>query len=127
LLVSVLVVSASWYFKWDTNLLNPKGIITQSTELLKMLIGFYIAALAAVSTFPGQNLDQNFSGSKMILTVRRMGKKKTKNLTRREFLSYLFGYLAFLSIWLFILGVVMQLAGPYFANLLGVEIKQYIS
>lgn len=59
---------------------------------MQVLVGFYVAALAAVATFPGSSLEEN---------VNRMTLIK-KPLKRRLFLSYLFGYLALLSLILFI-------------------------
>ena len=41
--------------------------------LVGILIGFYIAALAATATFPNEKLDNELSGSKNIIRVRRKG------------------------------------------------------
>ena len=75
-----------------------------------MLIGFYIAALAAIATFPSATLDEEISGNPTQLNVMRRGTQLTITLSRRRFLSYLFGYLAFMSLFLFITGVALLTA-----------------
>ena len=71
-----------------------------------ILIGFYIAALAAVSSFRNDTLDRELSGRPVKLVNARQGKKKEEILTRRRFLAVLFGYCAVLSICLYIAGSV---------------------
>ncbi len=80
------------------------GYVEIITGLLQILTGFYIAALAAVATFPNITLDQPFDGEPAMLAVLRKGQKKDISLSRRRFLSFLFGYLAFLAIFLYLLG-----------------------
>lgn len=67
-----------------------------------MLVGFYVASLAAVSTFPSVALDQ-FA---LDTTFRQ------KRILRRQLLSYLFGYLSCLSLSLYIAGVLGLLSRP---------------
>ncbi len=94
----------------ELNVFGKGGLIQQITELLKMLIGFYIAALAAVSTFPSAVLDQALQGEPTTLKVTRRGCDLSIPLSRRRFLSYLFGYLAFLSLALFIVGTISMMS-----------------
>ena len=69
------------------------------------LIGFYIAALAAVSSFKNKSLDKEMKGRAPKLTYMRKGCRNEESLTRRRFLAALFGYCAGLSIFLYILGI----------------------
>jgi hypothetical protein len=85
-------------------------------KLLEILIPFYIAALAAVATFAREGLDDPMKGHAATLSVRHAhGDWMEHVLTRRQFICYLFGYLAFLSLVLFVgilfLNLVSQKSG----------------
>ncbi len=82
------------------SVLSPVGLVNLVNELLQVLVGFYVASLAAVSTFTNVSLDQPVLGSCL----------DESEITRRRFLSYLFGYLAVLSLLLYGGGVLAILA-----------------
>jgi len=81
------------------------GLIQEVNSLIQILAGFYIASLAAVASFNGSNLDEEMLGEPVQLSVKRGGRRLTLNLTRRLFLCSLFGYLAYMSILIYFLGV----------------------
>lgn len=91
------------------NILGEGGLVESINSSVGFLIGFYIAALAAVATFENKNLDKKIAGESAKLTYYRAEKFWTEELTRRKFLSFLFGYCSFISIVLFITGVFAQL------------------
>lgn len=64
-----------------------------------------VAALAAVSSFSNENLDQVMKGRPPTLTTVRRGDEIKETLTRRRFLAILFGYCATLAIILYVFGV----------------------
>jgi hypothetical protein len=97
-------------------LFTEKGLVNTINGLLDTLIGFYIAALAAVATFSNPALDQTMKGRAPTISTYRQGERTVEKLTRRRFLVMLFGYCAFLSIMLFSLGVVSQLVAPSLAR-----------
>lgn len=74
------------------------------SNLLALLIAFYMAALAAVATFGRTDIDQKLRGGDAILWVlnHKTWKREPKALTYRQFICYLFGYLSFLALVLFI-------------------------
>lgn len=78
------------------------SFVTSATTLMGVLIGFYIAALAAVTSFPNESLNNVMAGDAPKIKERWDG--RIVPLTRRRFLSTLLGYCAFLSIFIFILG-----------------------
>lgn len=80
-------------------------LVADLNGLIGVLIGFYIAALAAVSSFSNENLDQIMKGRAPSLVSFRGGKRSEERLTRRRFLAILFGYSAATSIALFGLGI----------------------
>lgn len=103
--VTTIVLLAAYSLPEKVNVFGTSGVIFQISELLKMLIGFYIASLAAIATFQAAALDQPLSGSTATLWVSRRGAGFDKSLTRRQFLCYLFGYLAFMSLFMFSSGM----------------------
>lgn len=70
-------------------------------NFLQTMPGFYIAALAAISTFNNPGMDKDMIGSTPI-------DKDQKKLTRRRFLAQSFSYLTFLSIMLLIFGAILK-------------------
>src|ERR1700754_3223786 len=53
--------------------LGDRGLVYWVNELLKLLVGFYIASLAAVSSFDRASLDQNIEGEGVVLKILRNG------------------------------------------------------
>lgn len=106
-LPGVITVAAMLLFSWSPGpmqVLKEDGIIYVITDLIKMLVGFYIAALAAVATFQKADMDGLPAGDPITLNVKRKGVPVVSKLSRRQFLCYLFGYLSFLSIILYFVG-----------------------
>jgi len=99
----------SWKFIFSNWLeLDHIRIFSDINTFMGILVGFYIAALAAVSSFSNKNLDQAMKGRPPVLISRRKGEKSEEVLTRRRFLSILFGYCAAIAIILYVLGVLRQ-------------------
>lgn len=68
---------------------------------LQTLPGFYIAALAAISTFNNPDMDKPMSDSPPL-------DKKFNAMSRRRFLAQAFSYLTFLSICIFLLCTIIK-------------------
>ncbi|MEB7708418.1 hypothetical protein [Citrobacter braakii] len=112
--VSVFLTIAYHFHANKIPLIETNGLLLQVNGLLQVLIGFYIAALAAVSTFSSATIDEVMAGDPPTLLEEFRGKKMTVLLTRRRFVCYLFGYLALVSFMLFCLGMVSILVGKPF-------------
>lgn len=86
------------------NVFGEHGLVANGNGLLQILTGFYIAALAAVSTFNSSVIEGKFVGVDVTLDE-RIGDEPVKSpLNRRRFLSLLFGYLAFVSLGVYLFG-----------------------
>lgn len=85
-------------------LLDAKSldILGRSSDLLSILTGFFVAALAAVATFGNQEMDEAMNGTEPVTLADASGNQVP--LSRRRFLSYLFGYLALMSIVAYAIG-----------------------
>jgi hypothetical protein len=100
-------------------LFSEKGLVNTVNGLLNTLIGFFIAALAAVAAFPSASLDAEMKGRAPTIMNYRQDQEFEEKLTRRRFLVILFGYSAFLSIALFGFGVVSLMVSPSLVTLPG--------
>jgi hypothetical protein len=81
------------------------GLLAGINGLLQILTGFYIASLAAIATFNKRSMDLPMSGDPPRLDTIERGIHLTIELTRRRFLCMMFGYLAFLSLSLYLIGI----------------------
>jgi hypothetical protein len=79
------------------------GVVPAVTEFVKFLAGFYITALAAIATFDRPGMDELMKSPPTL---------DGAPLSRRRFLARMFGYLAFLSIALYVTGVLATMAAP---------------
>ncbi|TXN66326.1 hypothetical protein [Methylobacterium sp. WL6] len=87
-------------------------ILGKSTGFLGTLAGFYIAALAAVATFGRPEMDEPMAGP-VRLRHRRAAEMHVEELSRRRFLSFLFGYLAFAALALAFIGSMYIVVDKY--------------
>lgn len=108
-------------------LLGSHGLVFIITDLVKILVGFYIASLAAIATFQKPDMDEILSGEPATLDVKRKGRDKVVSLSRRRFLCFLFGYLAFLGIVIYFTGALATLLAnnftTFFSAGLGIGIR----
>lgn len=93
-------------------LFGDAGIIKQLQGFLQILPGFYLAALAAIATFNKNDLDFHLPAPTPKIDVVVNGHEVLINLTRRRMLSYLFGYLTFLSLVIYLATVLASIAAP---------------
>jgi hypothetical protein len=103
-------------YKYSDGIFSEKGVVGGFQKLLEILVPFYIVALAAVATFARDGLDAPMKGRPATLNIRHaQGNWVEHILTRRQFICYMFGYLAFLSLVLFVgilfLNLVSQKSG----------------
>lgn len=101
LVVSIVITVFIFSLDKPIALVSNNGLISIINGILQILSGFYIASMAAVATFQKQGMDSVMDGFPPTL--------KGKELTRRKFLTYLFGYLAFTSILMYLVGGGVQL------------------
>ncbi|WP_298775152.1 hypothetical protein [uncultured Shewanella sp.] len=98
LLVSIIIFS----LPKPIALMGKGSLISLVNGILQILSGFYIASMAAVATFQKEGMDKYMDG-----VPPKLGGEP---LTRRNFLAYLFGYLAFMSILMYFVGGFIQLS-----------------
>jgi hypothetical protein len=91
--------------RWVGLEIDESDFVSDLNSLMGVLVGFYIASLAAVSSFENKNLDIAMKGRPTKLRTFRADKEIVETLTRRRFLTILFGYCAILSVIVFALGM----------------------
>jgi hypothetical protein len=100
----------------EISLFQADGFVRSFTPVLSILAPFYIAALAAVATFSGnQSVDKPFDMSQPVLlkVIGDGGDWENIDVTPRHFLSLLFGYCTSLSIFL----LLVSIFAPFIAKL----------
>lgn len=102
-------ITASIYAfpKVDNVFGTSAGYLDGLGKILVILAGFYITSLTLVATAQSEMLEKSVSGHPKVT----LGKSELA-LTRRRFLSYLFGYLSFSSFCLVIIGYAAILLAP---------------
>ncbi len=78
-------------------------MLGRSSDLLSILTGFFVAALAAVATFGGSEMNEDMPGA-VPVTLRHKNVAEPEILSRRRFLCFLFGYLAFSALAIYLFG-----------------------
>lgn len=96
---SLLICITFYFLPKPVTILGQNGLISSLSGFLQVLAGFFIAALGAIATFPNKNIDEPTDGIPLELNGRI--------LTRRQFLSYMFGFLAFTGFVLVLLGEIV--------------------
>ncbi|ELB2267901.1 hypothetical protein M2H05_22795 [Vibrio vulnificus] len=100
--IGAILTTIFFFSPVQIKLLGQGSLISLVNGLLQILIGFFVASLAAVATFQREGLDDVMVGTSPTL--------KGKKITRRQFVCYMFGYLALVSIALYFGGGVTELS-----------------
>lgn len=79
------------------NFFGDKGVLDRLLNFVQTLVGFYIAALAAVASFNSPHLDKVMPLPAPTMVINYGGGRQEVKATRRRFLSAMFAYLTALS------------------------------
>jgi hypothetical protein len=124
--LTIGTVVALYFLPLPIQIFGDGGLLDILAGLLQFLIGFYIAALAAVATFDRPSMDQPMAGDAPELWVTRHGLTESQKLTRRRFLSLMFGYLALLSFLLYGVSAFGNLLEPNIHALIPYESQAFL-
>ncbi|MEF1159605.1 hypothetical protein [Vibrio parahaemolyticus] len=95
----------------DIAFVGSNGLVKLVNGLLQILIGFFVASLAAVATFQRKGMDEVMRGTPPTLNG--------IEVTRRQYLCYMFGYLAFMSIAVYFGSGVLELTMAVWKQVFG--------
>lgn len=110
LVIAVLVGTVLNVAAPSVNLSGDRGLLDQANSLIGILVGFFIAALAAVATFDRPSMDKPMAGIPPTLRIVEKGVVYDVKLSRRVYLSQLFGYLTVCSIVAYGIGSLVQVS-----------------
>jgi hypothetical protein len=113
--LSLVATVAVFLVRGKINFYGAGGFVSLALGYVQNLPGFYIAALAAIATFPRVEIDQVLAGNPVpkIVTVDSQGNENLIELTRRRFLCLMFAFLTAECIVLTILSAIgLTLAAP---------------
>ncbi|MBF4338712.1 hypothetical protein EAY42_26835 [Vibrio anguillarum] len=100
-MIGVVLTAIVFFSPVQIKLLGQGSLVGLVNGLLQILIGFFVASLAAVATFQREGLDEVMVGKAPTL--------RGEKITRRQFVCYMFGYLALVSIVLYFGGGITEL------------------
>lgn len=113
LLFATCAVATYFALPVSIRLVGQDSIATVMAPLFAGLPGFFIAALAAVATFQGGDLDRDLSTT--TIWIEANGDARDTQVTLRVFLGHLFAYLTLLSIVAFLTSAGATLLAPNLA------------
>ena len=102
IVLSSLITVLYYFLPEKIALVGTKGLISSISGFLQIMPGFYLAALAAISTFQKVDLDYRLPNPSPSIIIKERGENVEIELTRRGLLNYLFCYLTFISLALYI-------------------------
>jgi hypothetical protein len=111
LLVAFVATCAFFALPLRPSITGKEGLFAGIIQILVLLPGFFIAALAAVATFARPEMDEAMPAPAPTIML-NIGYECEVELTRRMFLSYLFSYLSIASLLLVTFCICTQLITP---------------
>ncbi len=105
---TIIIFFLQFYKQESVDILEYNGFIAKIILILQILAPFTLAALAAVATFPSDIMDAKISGNKKSTLRRKLkGEYIIEELTRRRYLSLLFGYITLLGMIMLLVGTIL--------------------
>jgi len=117
LVLTSIVLLVHFSIPSGLSLAGGDGLVKALNPLIQVLTGFYVAALAVIATFQNSDIDKLMKGDPPEVFEPRGAEDVSVKLTRRRFLSYMFGYLAFVSFVLYGMGVVILMSAGYVTHI----------
>ena len=98
----------------DVNVFGSQGLLDRLLAFVQTLAGFYIAALAAVSSFNSPHLDREMPAPAPTMYIMYNGRMQLVPATRRRFLASMFAYLTSLSFLFSLAAIATTVLAPVF-------------
>ena len=110
--LAAVVVVGIGALKNPVNIFGAQGLIERILSFVQTLAGFYIAALAAVSSFNSPHLDRAMPAPAPTMYIKYNGVMQSVTATRRRFLTSMFAYLTALSIVFSLVAIAVLVLAP---------------
>ena len=106
----------------EVNVFGAQGLLDRLLTFVQTLAGFYVAALAAVSSFNSPHLDREMPAPAPTMYIMYNGGMELVPATRRRFLSSMFAYLTSLSFLLSLAAIATIVLAPVLKQTLTVAV-----
>lgn len=127
-LLPAVLDQAGYWQPGEVNVWGEGGLINGLLSFVQNLPGFYTAALAAVATFGGKEMNKVMPGEPPRMRLLFEGHlTQPLELSRRLFLSSMFGYLTALSFLLTMAGIVGTSLADSVAVMLLPSVRPWVS
>lgn len=111
--LAMAVLIGLWTLGVRVNVYGTQGLVERLLGFIQTLAGFYIAALAAVSSFNSPHLDRTMPTPAPVMYIKHNGISERVPATRRRFLTSMFAYLTAVSVLFSLTAIAtLVLAGP---------------
>lgn len=94
------------------NVFGAQGLLDRFLGFIQTLAGFYIAALAAVSSFNSPHLDRAMPHPAPTMYIKHNGVMQKTTATRRRFLTSMFAYLTAMSFLFSLAAIAVLILAP---------------
>lgn len=112
-LIALLMTCVICIFTPTLNVFSREGLLDRLLSFIQTLVGFYIAALAAVSSFNSPHLDRLMPQPIPEIYIKHNGKGSWVALTRRRFMTAMFAFLTAVSFLFSMVAIgVLTFSGP---------------
>lgn len=112
LMATAMSLVALHWIGANVNVFGTQGLLDRLLAFVQTLAGFYIAALAAVSSFNSPHLDREMPAPAPTMCIMYNGGMQRVALTRRRFLSSMFAYLTSLSFLFSLAAIITVVLAP---------------
>jgi hypothetical protein len=109
--MSMSLLSLHWLGA-DVNVFGSQGLLDRLLAFVQTLAGFYIAALAAVSSFNSPHLDREMPAPAPTMYIMYNSGMQLVPATRRRFLTSMFAYLTSLSFLFSLAAIATMVLAP---------------
>lgn len=123
-LVCIFVLFLSLSSNQIINIFTERAFDSIST-FVQVLPGFFIASLSAIASYNNKNIDNKMSGNTPYLLEKTNAGEHKSELSRRRFLTLMFGYLSAISMITTILLFLVRLS--YDTHIFLVPLEMYVA
>lgn len=121
LVLSVVVTAVIYFISPRLNVFGAQGLLERMLSFIQTLVGFYIAALAAVSSFNSPHLDRDMPNPPPLMLIKYNNGNQWVRATRRRFMTAMFAFLTAASFIFSVAAVAaLTVAGPIASSMPGV-------
>lgn len=118
LLLTLVFTLAVLWARLPVNYFGESGLLERLLAFVQTLVGFFIAALAAVASFNSPHLDKTMPDEPPTMVIRYNKGTERVKATRRRFLSAMFAYLTAVGFLFSVAAIVVLTVGPAVASVL---------